>query len=480
MSTKTTFKRIALVTVAALGFGGLVSVAPAQAAVSTTLNAVVGPNGATSLTVIGSDSATVGAVVRLDVTNDETATNGYGLRQGETITATVVGVPTTVTAKTVAINGGSMVDTSTVAGGGSGRSDFTIIETTNSASGVLGATAAESTSKNTDWSLLPGTLASTTNVDEKAAGATFSPADAKIDAANTKYVNKDTFHNITTGVYTTHYYATIMARPGSNVIDQGAYTFQFQLTDASGIVRSTKTVKIDFVSSAAKSDAVLTLTPTGTFIAGAVLNGYDSATANAYASLTLRNRDGGLVRMANGSAPSPVVKTQISTTAAPGYVDSPTAAYTVSDSGVAGTDFGTGLATSPGNGTLQAQDGVYGINGAIPAVATATGTAYRWWAGFGNATLLTPALTIFATSGSGTGDAARTDSLVTAAGMSAADNLVKSNSATPSWTLPLTAKTATVKFSITTTLDTPTPAADITVTPTWTGTHTFSGVSTDI
>jgi len=111
MSTKTTFKRIALVTVAALGFGGLVSVAPAQAAVSISLNAVVGNTGATSLTVIGTDTTTVGAVIRLDVTNDETATGGYGLRQGETITASVVGVPTTVTAKTMAANGGSMVDT---------------------------------------------------------------------------------------------------------------------------------------------------------------------------------------------------------------------------------------------------------------------------------------------------------------------------------------------------------------------------------
>ena len=52
MSTKTTFKRIALVTVAALGFGVLTSVVPAQAAAATALNAVVGPNGATSLTVV--------------------------------------------------------------------------------------------------------------------------------------------------------------------------------------------------------------------------------------------------------------------------------------------------------------------------------------------------------------------------------------------------------------------------------------------
>jgi len=319
MSTKTTFKRIALVTVAALGFGTLATVVPAQAAVSTTLNAVVGANGATSLTVIGVDTASVGAMVRLDVTNDETLTGGYGLRQGETITASVVGVPTTVTAKTMAANGGSMVDTSTPVNSGTGRSDFVILETTQSTNGTAGTDAAASITVASRWDEIVPANNSTTNLD----GAPEAlAADAKIDARNAKYINKDTFKQIASGVYTTHYYVTIRPRTGSNVIDQGAYTFQFQLTDAAGVVRSTKTVKIDFVSSAAKSDAVLTLTPTGTFLAGGTLTGYDSATSAAYASLTLRNRDAGYVRGGNGADPAPVVRTQLSTTAAPGYVDS--------------------------------------------------------------------------------------------------------------------------------------------------------------
>ena len=41
MSTKTTFKRVALVAVAALGFGVLTSVAPASAAIAGTLDNVV-------------------------------------------------------------------------------------------------------------------------------------------------------------------------------------------------------------------------------------------------------------------------------------------------------------------------------------------------------------------------------------------------------------------------------------------------------
>ena len=66
MSTKTTFKRVALVTVAALSFGLLTSVTPASAA-SVSLNAVVGPNGATSLTVVGGNDSSTGAIIRLDV-----------------------------------------------------------------------------------------------------------------------------------------------------------------------------------------------------------------------------------------------------------------------------------------------------------------------------------------------------------------------------------------------------------------------------
>ena len=101
MSTKTTFKRVALVTVAALGFGLLSSVAPASAAV-TSLVASVGPTGQTSLTVVG-DTTTAGALVRLDVvTNDTNSTTlAQGLTGGATITSEITAVPTGVTAKTL-------------------------------------------------------------------------------------------------------------------------------------------------------------------------------------------------------------------------------------------------------------------------------------------------------------------------------------------------------------------------------------------
>ena len=91
MSTKTTFKRVALVTVAALGFGLLTSVSSNAAITSSfALNT-------TSQTVVGGGAAgdTPTALIRIDVTSD--TLNG-GLAASETITAAVTGVPTSVTA----------------------------------------------------------------------------------------------------------------------------------------------------------------------------------------------------------------------------------------------------------------------------------------------------------------------------------------------------------------------------------------------
>jgi len=480
MSTKTTFKRIALVTVAALGFGLLSSVAPASAvAVSTGLNAVVGTNGATSLTVVGSSPA---ALIRLDVTSSETtsASVAPGLQLGETITASVIGVPTSVSAKTVVNNGGAFLDTATSWSAGV-RPDLVMVEARGQTSGTIGALATSSISTGSDWTKLPsfdGTASA--NNDSVAAGSIVLAADGLIGAVNTGYYNKDTVHETTLNLYTKSYYVAVAPRASATVIDQGAYTIQFQLTDANGVVRATKTVKIDFVSSAAKSDATLALSATGTFVTSAALEAYDTATQVAFAKLTLRNRDGGLVRTAIGTNPIPSVRIQTATTAAPVFNDSST--VVAEDSGTYGTDFGGTSATSPGNGTLQAADGVYGLTiAALPSIATSTTTgatrSYQWWAGYGNATIVTSALTIFATGGSGTGDAARTDALVTAAGMSPADQLTKPNSTAPSWTLPLTAKTATVKFWIQNSTDTATPAAAITVTPTWSGTFGTATVS---
>ena len=471
MSTKTTFKRVALVTVAALGFGVLSTVVPAQAAVATTLGAAVGPNGATSLTVVGSsDTTAVGALIRLDVTADESSTNSNtgGLSSGDTIVGTVSAVPTTVLAKTLAANGGSLAGTGTAQG--AGYSDFVMLESEGQSNGT-GATAATATTVNTDWTKMPSSLSATTNLDSAVTAAT--AADGTVTSSNTGYWNKDGVATISTARYIKHYYVTVRPRNGADVIDRGAYTFSFQLRNSAGMVLSTKTVKIDFVSEAAKSDAVVTLSPVGTFIKSATLAPYDSATADAYASLTLRNRDGGLIRTNTGQDVAPSAKIQWSTTTAPGYVD--TATLTVNDSGTYGADFGTD-ADGLGLDSLQKGDGIFGLTGTLPSSATSATTgsvvAYRWWAGYGNATLITTALTVYAAAGAGTAAPAATDVLVTAAGMSAADQLTKSDisSTTTNWTLPTSTTSATVKFTIQTASSAAAAAGVvITATPTWSG-----------
>jgi len=476
MSTKTTFKRIALVTVAALGFGVLTSVVPAQAAASTTLNASVGPNGATSLTVVSvAGTDTPSALVRLDVTNDETlagsTTAGRGLEIGETITASVVGVPTSVTAKTLAANGGSVSETGTSATGTNGKSDFVVLETKGQTSGT--GTLLLATSNQTNWSTLanPNTGA---NLDYKA-GITYAAAgDGQIGSLNTGYVNMDSNGQLQNGLTVTSYYVTIAPRQGATVIDQGAYTFQFQMTNSAGVVIGTKTVKIDFVSSAAKSDAVLTATPTGNFLVGGTLGTYDTITTTAgYVSLKLANRDGGLIRLANGAAPAPSAKIQWINAAGASYTD--TATLTVADDGAQGADFGTNLATAPGRGTLKSFDGIYGVVGTLPASATAispaTVPAYRWWFGYGNSPLLTPALTVFGASVAGglLANPALTTVVATASGMLAGEEAAVTLSAAKNYTVPTSTKTATLKFTINSAAATPKGGALITVTPTWTG-----------
>ncbi len=68
MSTKTTFKRVALVTVAALGLGVMTSVAPANAAAKTfTLDT-------TSVTVVGT-AASMTALFKVTVKDDSATTS---------------------------------------------------------------------------------------------------------------------------------------------------------------------------------------------------------------------------------------------------------------------------------------------------------------------------------------------------------------------------------------------------------------------
>jgi hypothetical protein len=93
MSSKATLRRIVLVELSALSFGFLtVMSGTPTSAVATTLAATVGPNGETSLTLVG-DTATAGVVVKMVVTCNDTSTktDAIGLSARETINAAVIG-----------------------------------------------------------------------------------------------------------------------------------------------------------------------------------------------------------------------------------------------------------------------------------------------------------------------------------------------------------------------------------------------------
>jgi len=94
--------------------------------------------------------------------------------------------------------------------------------------------------------------------------------------------------------------------------------------------------------------------------------------------------------------------------------------------------------------------------------------AYQFWAAYGNATFATKTLTLYSATASAS--YLDTDVLVTADGMSSANQLLIADDAdaTYNWTVPTTTKTATVKFYIQNSSDTGVAAASMTVTPTWT------------
>jgi len=130
MSTKTTFKRIALVTVAALGFC-VVSVAPSSAAV---LNDTYTLSESTTTVSLGSAASTT------------LTTAGYFGAASDSVTVTVAlkTFPTTLTAAQIATSLAapgvfSDVDTATAYTGGSAGGSSVVNSTTTSVTGVAGA-----------------------------------------------------------------------------------------------------------------------------------------------------------------------------------------------------------------------------------------------------------------------------------------------------------------------------------------------------
>ena len=275
MSTKTTFKRVALVTVAALGFGMLSATAPANAVgLSFTTNA-------TSYTSVGSSSPQITVAITL------TADTGVALASGESLTVSTVGVPvgTSGTAKTLAANGtGSTRATTT--------NDLIFKEVKQTAA----------TGIDPVWS---GATA-----DTNSAMTAETSTDGVFTKNNTRHYGMTSAQGASTSDTNTAlwgtastYYLQIAPGGGKTVLDQGVYTVQIDLTDSVGNTIQRSTIKVDFVTAPADSGAKLTAGAAGQWFVGNTPS-IANQTATKYISASITNRDGGIIRAADGSSPA--------------------------------------------------------------------------------------------------------------------------------------------------------------------------------
>ena len=303
MSTKTTFKRVALVTVAALGFGVLSSVAPATAQFGSTAGAIALDN--TSLTVV-QNTQNIG-VIRITLTDLLGAVDT--LDATETITAVVTGVPA-VDTKTAAIN----------------ASDITFQELKETTAGVKNYV-----------------------VDTTAALVGTQYTDGAFGSFNVPVSN-----GATTATSNVYVLAVAGASQGSaSTLDKGYYTIRFRLTDSSSFIVSEKTIQVQFVSTIANAGAAIATTVTGNLQKSTAI-GY---TTNNNIKAVLSNAAGaGKVFLSPATGYVPVAPTiTAAITDVDGAVLSGTVeTLTVSDTGTAGVDTVTSAQT-------KAIDGTYGV-----------------------------------------------------------------------------------------------------------------------
>jgi trimeric autotransporter adhesin len=427
MSTKTTLKRVALVAVAALGFGVLTSVAPASAyagsmSVSTT-----------SLTVVqGAGNATTGNAGFFYVDIFDQAGDAAALMTSESITVSVVGKP---------------------AKQANGTSDTTLADLTigTAVRGSIGAVFAAVT----------GAQAAQTTSNQIPNGSALATAFASSNLTSVSATVGATSNRYYFGVYPTN----------SNALDAGEYTLRVRLFDANSFTTDT-TLKVKFVASAADSGAKIAVTTTGTFNKGGAI----AYTAAQNIKATLTDANGG--RLVTGTTmtgdintTTPVLSANI--VDALGVVKD---ALTPSDEGIAGADMVASTSTLSGGITnyalSQEANGVYGLTAAsIASAAAAVDNVVRVRYG---STSTSVALSTLATS---TAIDKLTDLTLTATGVLAADQLIKTNvETTTAYTLPTTATSAKLRISIDTASGDATDQP-MTVKTTWSGNYATASVS---
>jgi hypothetical protein len=381
MSTKTTFKRVALVVVATLGFGTLSSVAPASA-YAASMSTIP------SLTVVGSNWGFIPVTLTADGTTGNAAQT-----TGESLTATVVAQPTTVDSSTAAAD-----------------LEFTIAKRTAISTWVDAANIAYTATTGTDgsfWVAAGGDQASITNPARPTRLGT--------------------------------YWLAVKPSGASKAIDKGVYTIRLRLTDANGFITSTN-VSVNFVTSAADSGAAIAVTATGSFRSG------ESVTMDANRSWTAaltNGTTGGRVQLGQGtltSGPSlPVLKAQ-SWADATSAIKDDFAEFQVTDTGTQVTDttvngdFYSATADDSATAWSSYANGVYGITGNVGSsfAITSTSVSPKLRVYYGATAVLTSLTGLNAAAGTAVfAQAVATGALT----------------AVSPFTLPLTTKTVTLKWT---------------------------------
>jgi hypothetical protein len=361
MSTKTTFKRIALVAVASMGFGVL-SAIPGTAAGETNTNyPTTGLSlNASSITVVDASGSNAGyGVFEVATTDGSTSTTGAGtddLDGSESIVAQVTAWPTGLDSTTAASD----------------------LELAWAASGDT-------------WNFVTGALNTAVSAGVKTANSSSLEADAGLTAS-------------LRGGDSTDVVPTYLLKVGTasgKAIGKGTYTIRLRLLDAVSNVIATQNLSFTVVADKADSGAVVTVGSGGLLRAGGAVGTSDTE----YLKATLTDANGGLIREGANGIPA-ITPTLFDTAAVPAALGS---SFTASDSGDA-NDFNT--STVP----AIALDGVYGVAATVGTYTTATSTwRVRYGAANASATVTVAGATTAVT---GTADVTSAPS-VSAAGLTA-------------------------------------------------------------
>jgi hypothetical protein len=215
MSTKTTFKRIALVAVASLGFGVLTSVAPANAGTLT----------ATGLSAGTSTPGRVGVTSYTTITMTHAANTAGSQSDTFVAAAKVTSAPATSVAKTDSNTAGVRVDimsgsTTSVASGDAHAAGVASATITRTSSATIGAT----TTSSFDLAFTPDVAGTyTILVSVNTVGTSYAAGDFSVPVTIT-----------TVGAPT----KIAITKVGGSVVQSGAATagqlYYFELTDANG------------------------------------------------------------------------------------------------------------------------------------------------------------------------------------------------------------------------------------------------------